>query len=111
MLADNTFIIAVTAPASGGTPATIRSLLAANAYQLAALGARTIAQIDVYADATDIYVRDSVDTTNRPNDYAIAYAASHAPVTIAAHQIDSKAFLISSGAAAAVRLVMHLKVT
>jgi hypothetical protein len=89
---------AVEAPISSGTPATIRSLLSAAA--LAAIGTARIAQVDVASDTIDIHVRDSADTEDRADDYCVA------PVTIAAGE-GLGVFLISSGAAAKARLLIH----
>jgi hypothetical protein len=91
-------IATVEAPASSGDPASIESLLSATV--LAKIGDADVVQVEITADATDIYVRDDADEAGRPDDYVIA------PVTISCVNKLDGIFLQSSGAAADARLLI-----
>lgn len=101
--ADFPVIASVTAPATGGTPVSIASQLSAEA--LARIGTAQVVSVEVVSATTDIHVRDSADTAGRPNDYTVA------PVTLACVNALSGIFVISSGASALAKLILHCRRT
>jgi len=94
---------AVTAPTT--TPASIQSLLGTLAKDALAKG--TTVQLEIFAEALDVRLRDSKDMTGRADDYFTISVGTSRTVSIV-DTLDT-IYLVSSGAATKVRLLAHCK--
>jgi hypothetical protein len=96
---------AITAPATGSAPVSLRGLLSAG--DLAAVDVGQSVQVEMVPESIDVQLRDSIDTAGRPDDFFTMIAKQSTIVSVV-KSLD-KLFVVSSAAAAKVRLLIHCR--